>query len=618
MASFDQTLANLERVALMETAWGDPIPFSDYPNNDWQDIASGAFFGQAYTTINDRMEGKFYPIYQNETDLARIRALVRRFSSSSEFTESVTKALQVYTFGKGIEWTVKSKANLEVPEQMIEDIQRIIDRFAEHNSLQNSFDLEMHRRSLDDGETQVSLERDPAFVNHILAGFCESDQLTKPRAGLNADFLNYIKYQYGIDCDSFLPCWNFGVLSTSRHTDRPLGYHVIYDGAGNDWEFYPAATFEHIKKNVPRQAKRGLSDWYCSRDRLAQSYKLVKNMAHGAALQAAIAWVEESPQGTTAGQLSTIGNLDGVYQKPTNIGLGGGTRQQRQTTYMAGSILRPTPGRKYVAGPMGAERNEGFTVVEQMLERLIACRFLMPYSMISSDAAQNNYASSLVAEAPFVKAREADQEFYGNHIKSMLWKVVQMAWNLGWLDLRGLPFNRLKDFVDIQLDFPAVATRDRTALVNQLVQEVDVLGTTSRETAAVDLGRDFAEEVRKGAKPQVQGPQAGTPMQMADNGVEQNRQPTQEAAPPAELANASTLQFNRTTKAIGKIIDGYKSGQSTRIHAKQLLLAVGMAEQRADAFLKDADEAKQVVESVTPEQLDWEEIGKLEGWEGYP
>jgi hypothetical protein len=185
----------------------------------------------------------------------------------------------------------------------------------------------------------------------------------------------------------------------------------------------------------------------------------------------------------------------------------------------------------------------------------------------------------------------------------MFWKVVKLAWKLGWLDTRGIPIARLKEFVDIQIDFPSVATRDRTALVNQLVQEVEVLGVTSRRTAAIDLGRDYDEELRNGAKPEVPEQSVnGHQMQLpnAQDGTEQNRQPPQSGG---ELSNASTLQFNRTTKAIGKILDGYKTGQSTRNHAKQLLLAVGMPDERAEAFLSDADENKQnVSESFNPSE----------------
>lgn len=499
MTTTTNQFANLER--LFEISYGDVVPFSDYPNNDWADVTTFGVYGAAFTSVSDREDGRNFPVFQNEQDLARIRAQVRRFLTVSELTEAATTALRVYIFGRGISLSVENVQGARKLPDLIDAVRRLVEQFAEHNALVNSLDLELHRRSIDDGETQIALEKDSLRPGQICAEFVEADQLREPRCAGDHDFLNWLADQFGIDCSSFVPSWSFGVLTPQRRTSRALGYHVIYDGTGRDWDFYPADQFVHLKKNATRNMKRGISDWYCVKDRVAQSAKLVRNMAHAAALQSAIAWIEQSPNGTQMSQLQSIGNVDGQYPKPTNIGAGGGNRIQKQTTYGPGSILRPTPGRQYVPGPMGSERNNGFEIVEQMIERLTATRFLMPYYMISGDASNNNFASSLVAESPFVKAREADQNFYGNALESLLWKVVTLGWRSGWLDTCGLPFARIKEFINIRVRFPQVATRDRTALVNQLVQEVTILGTTSRRTAATDLGRDFDEELANGAAP---------------------------------------------------------------------------------------------------------------------
>jgi len=582
-------LADLEPILdqlLESTAWGDVVPFSDYPNNDWQDYST---YGQAFTTIDDRQDGRNWPIYRNEQELARIRAQVRRFISMSELTEAITTALKVYTFGKGITVEVQPESNVNCPPELVGNVKRIIDRFCEENSFVNNFDFEIHKRSIDDGEVQIPIERDPCKPRSIIVEFAEADQLTTPRSANQDDFVNWIADKHNIDCGAFVPSWSFGVLTDARRTARPLGYHICYDSGGTDWDFYSAEEFVHIKKNVTRAMKRGLSDWFAIKDRIAQSAKLMKNMAHGAALQSAIAWIEESPAGTTLDKLGGISPTDSVYQKPTNLGNGGGTRTQKQTNYSAGSILRPTPGRQYKAGPMGAERNQGFQVIEEMVERLAGTRFSMPYYIISGDASNGNFSSTLVAESPFVKARECDQQFYGGAFESLLWKVVMLAWKLGWLDLRGIPVYSLRKMVTIKVTFPEVATRDRSALVSQLVQEVTILGVTSARTAATVLGRDYDEELKNGAKPDsttINPP--GTEPPKDPNQPSQT--PPQEGGSTGELANASTLQFRRNVKAINQILTTFKSGESTRPHAKQLLLSVGMQDARAEALLDDASD----------------------------
>lgn len=618
-------MANLEPLVESDTGWGDIVPFSEYPNNDWPDMG---WYGMAFSTIDDRLDGRNYPIYRNEQDLARIRATTRRFISISELTESIMTALKVYTFGKGVAIDVQPMNGVECPQGLIENVKRVVDRFCENNSFQNSFDYEAHYRSRDDGECQISLQKDEMRPRQIIADFLEADNLCQPLAVNNNDFVDWLVEKHGIDCDSFVPSWSFGVLTSARRTSRPLAYHVRYDSGGTDWDVFSADEFVHIKRNVTRAMKRGISDWFAIKDRIAQSAKLMSNMAHGAALQAAIAWVEESPAGTTAGQLRSITPADASYQKPTGLGAGGGTRTQTVTMYRAGSILRPTFGRTYKAGPMGAERNQGFEVVEMMIERLAGTRFNMPYFMISGDNSQGSFTNALVAESPFVKARECDQQFYGGAFQSLIQKAVLMAWKFGWLDIRGIPIHLIWKYVDVKLDFPQVATRDRTALVKQLVDEI-AIGATSVRTASVDLGRDYDKEVELGAKPAVGLLHGGE--QGASSGAtsDPSQSSPMEKGSEGELANASTLQFRRNVKAINEILTNFKAGTSSRAHAKQLLLSVGMQDARAEALLDDAAagsdvqtastvESVKIMESTFGEYDDDEDGSSAPNWNDYP
>src|SRR5205807_208238 len=132
-------------------------------------------------------------------DLARIRAQVRRFLSVSELTEAATTALRVYIFGRGISLSVENVHGAETLSVLLDDVRRIVDRFAEDNALINSLDLELHRRSIDDGETQVSLEKDGLRPGQIAAEFVEADQLREPLCANDHDFLNWLTDQFGID-----------------------------------------------------------------------------------------------------------------------------------------------------------------------------------------------------------------------------------------------------------------------------------------------------------------------------------------------------------------------------------------------------------------------------------
>src|SRR6185369_4253327 len=104
------------------------------------------------------------------------------------------------------------------------------------------------------------------------------------------------------------------------------------------------------------------------------------------------------------------------------LGPDANTTVRNAAYYPPGSVLKVGYGQEYLPGPMGAERNAGFELVGQYSLRRIGVRWNMPEYMISGDASNGNYSSTLVAESPFVKAREADQQFYKRHFLSILWK----------------------------------------------------------------------------------------------------------------------------------------------------------------------------------------------------
>jgi hypothetical protein len=156
---------------------------------------------------------------------------------------------------------------------------------------------------------------------------------------------------------------------------------------------------------------------------------------------------------------------------------------------------------------MGSERNPNFVLVGQYMLRSIGVRWNMPEYLISGDAGNANYASTLVAESPFVKAREADQQFYRRHWHELIWKVLYLAWRSGRFARLGVSWESLEELLDVKVDVPSVATRDPLKLAQ--TQELQIrLGLLSPRTAAAQAGLDYDAEVRQGA--QVGAPTART------------------------------------------------------------------------------------------------------------
>ena len=487
-------MPDTEATDLIESGWGDLIdPMERLDDaSDFYGFGTGA---RPYTTLDDRADGKLLPIYRNEIDLARIRASSRNLASIDGVAIGAVDSLANYIFGKnGLQFAAQAD-DPEAPEGLADAVQNRIDRFLDANEFHGELDREIHQRSREDGESLLQLEKTP---KGIMAELLEPDQLTQPAASHSLH--EWILDQFQIDCDAFVPSWSFGVLTPANRCNRVLGYHIVRDGTGNDWDFLPSGRVEHFKRNTPQSAKRGVSDLYPVLEDMRNESKLSRNIVLGAALQAAIAWIEEFPTGTTQAQVTDMTSLcaETTVNRPR---ASGSSASVSKTRVNAGTIVRTSPGRSYKPGPMGAERNSGFLAVAQYIMRRIGVRWTIPESLISADASNANMASSLIAEGPFVKAREADQQWYGRRFVNMLWKVLRMDFESGYFDKFGLDWNQFETFVDIVVEYPSVATRDKEQQAR--VHETYVrMGVLSKATAATEAGYNLKEEVEKGATSQ--------------------------------------------------------------------------------------------------------------------
>lgn len=527
---------------LME-AWGDSVDTRDYINDDPN---FGFPLPNLFSVLSDRQFGKLYPIYQNEQDLMRIRGQAHNLATigSGGTKMGIMDSLANYVLGKGFSFTAQprgAKDSGSLP--LCAALQRVIDRFLEENQFIGAADREAHHRSREDGEAFLKLR--PEHGGSISLHFLECEQITQPAAPR--------ELEDWLGCGTSYPSdWWFGIHTRHRATNKPLGYHVIYDGSLGDFDYLPAGDgdvppalmvendetgrrivphrLQHIKRNVTANAKRGVSDFYWILGDLFREAKIRRNTAEGVALQSAIAWIISSPPGSTQAAIQNIGSNDWFanYQKPV---MNGGTKTQNASRYPPGTILKPSPGMQYEPGPMGSERCPNFMLVAQYILRSIGVRWNMPEYLISGDASNANYASTMVAESPFVKSREADQQFYRAHFAAMIWKVLRIAYDMGQFVSLGASWDSLKALIEIKVDVPAVESRDQLKMAQ--TQQVQIgLGILSRKTAAVQAGLDYEAEVQQGAAPETgmaNAPKGGalpgalaTAMNGADGGANGN------------------------------------------------------------------------------------------------
>ncbi len=491
-----------------------------------------------FTTANDRLDGRCKPYYDNEIDLAYLRGAARNLSLLTPTAQAALDRLAEYTFGPGFKFTVKSQ-----DKELEKRCQAIVTRFLDDTNFIGVLDRELHHRSREDGEAFAQIEL--GQNNRPCVSFYEPDQIREP-ANIN-QLEDWLQDFGGV------ASWSFGIRTPRNRPAQVLGYHVSRDDSGQDWDYVPVRQMVHIKRNSGANAKRGISDMFLIVEEIARESKLRRNMAEGAALQSAIAWILESPPGTSQASIQTLGAGDAAAQYGRQVI--GGQKNQRVQKYNPGTVLKPSPGLQYKPGPMGSERNDGFLAVSQYLLRIVGTRWAMPEYMISGDASNANYASALVAESPFVKAREADQAFYARSFMEMLYKVLRFEWERG--KLPQVPWSEIEGLIEISVDKPNVSTRNPKEIAEVQAAQL-AAGILSKRTAAVQAGLDYDAELRniKDEQKSAPGqPPGAAPGQGSGQPPEQPQEEVKEN--PAEK---TTSRLQETDCGTGK--GGFKPGNT--------------------------------------------------------
>lgn len=206
---------------------------------------------------------------------------------------------------------------------------------------------------------------------------------------------------------------------------------------------------QHRKANVDSNVKRGLPLFYPVRKNLRRVEKLLRNMSAVAEIQSAIALIRRHARGSQAGlQQFAQAQADAVVNGPSR-----GTSAPLRR-YGPGTILDVLADVEYQFPAAGIDASRYVTVLQAEL-RAIASRLVMPEFMLTSDASNANYSSTMVAEGPAIKMFERLQQDMLEEDVELLWRVVRGAVDAGRLprdvlaavEIRGIP--------------PSLAVRDR-------------------------------------------------------------------------------------------------------------------------------------------------------------
>lgn len=560
--------------------WGDVVQ-PDWGFDQGAGYATGPARSQhlqrPMTTRWDRLDGRYLPVYQTESELAYIRAEARAVAVVCPAAVNVIATKANYVLSTGFRFTANRDDTAPIDEEqaapLLAFVQQKINRLLDVNKLICNMDREIQRATIEDGETFLHPKLMP--TGDVSIHRLEPDQIVLPQRTRDLEAW--------LGCDEeFVSSWSFGVHTRELEPQNPLGYHVLYDAGGANWDYIRSSQMIHIKANAPSTAKRGVSDFFPVCQWFRKDAKVLTNIADGTAIQAAIAFIRQHAQGTTAVGASTMVGGNSVATRTVNK-QNGGQQTRNASYYPPGTILDIAAGLEYMAGPMGSERNANFLLVSGAIKREIGTRWAMPEYMISGDSSNANFASTLVSGAPFVKACEAEQRFYGQYFLELIWKSLRLMYDAGQFARFGISWELLQAIVEITIGYPTVETKDPKARADAAAVEVQG-GWLSPKTACEESGRDWDVEVANGLA--QSGATAGAPAQAP----QVNADGTPAATPTGELLGQNLQQVRRIDKLRDGYLAAFKAGTADEKTTRLALDGLGIPAAKIDLYL-DADPA---------------------------
>jgi hypothetical protein len=391
-------------------------------------------------------------VLATEEDLARARKQCRYAAMTNEFAINGHENRVSYIVGSGHVYSVQPKGGEEPSEEKLLAAQAVVDEFVKTNKWHKR-QQEIVRRVDRDGE--CFLRFFPDEEHGLRVRFVEPDEIGRPDTDTREEA-------------------SFGILTDPQDVETVRAY-LLADGTGG----YRPDEIQHRKWGRDFNVKRGIPLFYPVRTNLSRAEKLLRNMSSVAEIQAAVAMVRKHEAAGTSVESFVQNQADVSVANATT----GETSYHRR--YGPGTILDAAAGIEYEFPSHGIAADK-FVLVLQAELRAFASRLVMPEFMLTSDASNANYSSTMVAEGPAVKFFSRLQWDMIEDDLEIFERVLDWAVASGRLD------EATRAAVEIDVEPPRLESRNRKEEVEAdvtLVRE----RVMSKHTAAIrhELDPDF-------------------------------------------------------------------------------------------------------------------------------
>ena len=236
-----------------------------------------------------------------------------------------------------------------------------------------------------------------------------------------------------------------GILTLANDVEHPIAYLRIDPAAGELLERIPAEEVLHTRINADSNQKRGLTWFAPVIEVLGQFDRWMETSLIARKLQASIVLWRKVTGGTDSSIVADVGERGPIYDNGSII---------PREKYRAGTILTTSEGTDLQFLNPTTNFRDGVPLGRLMLLSAAAGTGLPEY-MLTSDASNANYASTLVAEGPAVKLFQSEQQFFAGEW-NRLWNWV-LSQHVASGQLPADVFERIKP----EWTFPNLAARDR-------------------------------------------------------------------------------------------------------------------------------------------------------------
>ena len=418
--------------------------------------------------------GGFTPLeelpFRTCTELFQIQGVARILWRDNEFAKNAHSNRMNYVIGFGHTYAVVGKGK-GVEDATLDRVKSVLDEI-----------LKANRWSQRQREIMLRYDRDGEV---FLRKFRTEDGIMRFR---------FIEPRQVQPPGNEQPHQSFGVETKLNDCETIHAYWV-------DGQPVVASEVQHRRANVDSSIKRGYPLLYPVRRNLVRASKLLRNMSMATEIQTAIALIRKHQQATKEAIRSFIGAKAEPGQTRNGV-------PENLLRYPAGSILDVPAGQDYAIPPQ-LDPSKTVSALQAEL-RAIASLLVMPEFMLSSDASNANFSSTMVAEGPAVKNFEAQQQVQVGYDLELLNEALDFAVECGLLSVA----DRMS--VELTAEAPTVQVRDR--LKESQTRQIDMgLGILSPQTATAEIGRDYEQEQtnielhqeKQGGLPMLPGGSAG-------------------------------------------------------------------------------------------------------------